>query len=375
MTSVERNPANRLRFHSMYYRGRSGSNRDCNGIQLKRCLHREQSQRLLLLPQTAGFVVPVGNRSAFNYKKYKLPQAASVYVPHHDHHFPAIDRSDVSRVQQKGGRSSSVVDARGIIISTLGVGKVHSRLVYRQVSCKASRQVKEFRLRLFAQPNCAGIFFRAHLVPTRFWNSYDYLHGHFHNAFYRRAQEKIPIPFYSGNRSIYSSGNSNRRLSNSKNHGVSQPLGRSHRHWISGHSVFLCLWTRWLLGRWTGCRSSKTFSSSRSTHRFYFFSNRRRVGIYRNNGNRSPVLDFYLERVYDRLPGQRPFRNAFSNRTDSVNRLAGFYKSGSRFRASSDKRIDPALYKHGRVIDDDNDAFGGCDTKYFRASGKTLMMN
>ncbi len=375
MTSVERNSADKLRLHPVHHGSRSGSHRNCNGIQLKRCIHHEQSQRLLLLPEATGPMVLAGNRSAFDNKKYKLPQVASVYIPHYDFHFSAIDCSDVSRVQQKGGWSSSVVDLRRIFVSTFGTGKVHSRSVYRKISCKTSRQTKKFYLRLFAKSNCAGFLLHTHLVPARFWNSHDYLYGHLHNAFYRRTQEKISGPFRPGNSSIYSIGNSNRRIPNPENHFLPQPLGRPYRKRVPSHSVFLCLWTRWVLGYRIGSRPSKTFSSSRSTYGFYFFSNRRRAGICRNNRNRSPVLDLYLERIYDCLPSQRSLRNSFSNRTDSLNRFASFYKPGSRFGSSAHKRIDLAIYKHGRVIDDGNDAFCRRTTEYFRTHCKTLMMN
>jgi len=375
MTSVERNSADRLRLHPMHHGGPSGSHRNCNGIQLKRCLHHEQSQRFLLFPEETSPMVSAGNGSAFNNKKYKLPQAASVYVPHHGFHFPVIDCSDVSRVQQKSGRGSSVVNVRRIFVSTFGTGKVRSRSVYRKVPCKTSRQTKEFRLRLFAQSNCVGFLLHTHLVPTRFWNSHDYLYGHIHNAFYRRAQEKISIPVYSGNSSIYSIGNSNRRIPNPTNHFLSQPMGRPYREGVPSHPVLLRLWTRWVLGYRIGRWPSKTFSSSRSAYGFYIFSNRGRVGICRNNGDSSPVLDLYLERIYDCLPSQRSFRNSFSNRTHSLNRFAGFYKPGSRFGSSSHKGIDLTIYKYGGVIDDGNDAFCWRATEYFRANCKTLTMN
>jgi hypothetical protein len=375
MTSVERNSADKLRLHSMYHGSRSGSHRNCNGIQLKRCLHHEQSQRLLLFPKAAGLMVSTRNGSAFNNEKYKLPQVASVYVPHHDLHFSTIDCSDVSRVQQKGGWGASVVNVRRVFVSTFGTGKIHSRTVYSKVPCKTSRQAKEFCLRLFAQSNCGGFLLHTHLVPARFWNSHDYLYGHLHNAFYCRTQEKISIPFHSGNCSIYSIGNSNCRIPNPENHFFSQSMGRSYGKRVPSHSVLLCLWTRRLLGYRTGSRPPKTFPSSRSTYGFYFFSNRGRVGICRNNGNRSPVLDLYLERIYDCLPSQRSFRNSFSDRADSPNRFTGFYKLGSRFRSSTHKGIDLAIYKHGRVIDDGNDAFCRRTTEYFRANCKTLMMN
>jgi hypothetical protein len=375
MTSVERNSADRLRLHSMHHGSRSGSYRNCNGIQLKRCLHHEQSQRFLLFPEAAGPMVPAGNGSAFNNKKHKLPQVASVYVPHHDLHLSTIDCSDVSRVQQKGGWGASVVNAGRVFVSTFGAGKIHSRSVYRKVPCKTSRQAKEFCLRLLAQSNCAGFLLHTHLVPARFWNSHDYLHGHLHNAFYCRTQEEISFSFHSGNSSFYSIGNFNRRLQNPENHFLSQPVGRSYRKRVPSHSVFLCLWTRRLLGNRIGSRPSKTFSSPRSAYRFYFFSNRGRVGICRNNGNRSSVLDLYLERVYDCLPSQRSFRNSFGNRADSPNRFASFYKPGSRFGSSSHKGVDLTIYKYGGVIDDGNDAFGRCTAEHFRANCKTLMMN
>ena len=375
MTSVERNSADKLRLHPMYHSGPSSSYRNCNGIQLKRCLHHEQSQRLLLLPKAAGPMVPARDRSTCNNKKYKLSQTTSIYIPHYGFHLSAVDCSDVSRVQQKGWWGSSVVDLRGIFVSTIGASKVHSRSIYRKVSCKASRQAKKLRLRLFTQSNCAGFLLHTHLVPAGFWDSHDYLHGYFHNDFYCRAQEKISISFHSGDSSIYSISNSNRRLQNSENHFLSQSMGRSNRKRVSSHSVFLCLWPRRLLGYRIGCRPSKTFPSSRSTYGFYFFSNRGRVGICRNNGNRSPVLDLYLERVYDCLPSQRPFRNSFSDRADSLNRFTGFYKFGSCFGSSSHKGIDLTIYKHGRVIDDGYDAFCRRTAKYFRANCKTLMMN
>ena len=375
MTSVERNSADRLRLHPLHHGGRSSSHRNCNGIQLKRCLHHKQSQRFLLLPKATAPMVPAGNGSTFINKKYQLPQVAPVYLPHHDFNLSAIDCSDVSRVQQKGGWGSTVVDLREIFVSTFGAGKVRSRSVYRKVPCEKSRQVKKFFLRLFTQPNCAGFLLYTNLVPARFWNSHDYLYSHLHNAFYRRAQEKVSVSFHSGNSSIYSVGNSNRRIPNSENHFLSQSMGRPYWKRVPSHPVFLCLWTWWVLGYRIGCRTSKTFSSSRSTYGFYFFSNRGRVGICRDNGNRSPVLYIYLERIHYCLPSQRCFRNSFSNRTDSFNRFTGFYKPGSCFGSSAHKGIDLTIYKHGRFIDDRNDAFCRCTTEYFRANCKTLTMN
>jgi hypothetical protein len=375
MTSVERNQTDRLRLHPMYHGGCFGSHRNCNGFQLKRCLHHEQSQRLLLLPEAASPMVPARDESAFDNKKYKLSQVASVYVPHHDFHLSTIDCSDVSRVQQKGGWGSSVVDLRRVFVSTLGTGKVHSRSIYRKVPCETSRQAKEFCIRLFAKSNCVGFLLHTHLVPARFWNCHDYLHGHLHNAFYRRTQEKVSVPFHSGNSSIYSIGNSNRRLSKTKNHFVPQPMGRPCGKRVSSHSILLCLWARWVLGDRIGSWSSKTFPSSRSTYGFYFLSNRGRVGICRDNGNRSPVLNLHLERVYDCLPSQGPFRNSFSNRVDSLNRFTGVYKPGSRFGSSTHKGIDLTFYKHGRIINDGNDAFCRRATEHFRANCKTLTMN
>jgi hypothetical protein len=375
MTNVERKSADRLRLHPMYHSGRSSSYRDCNGIQLKRCLHDEQSQRLLLLPKATGSMVSARDRSSFDNKKHKLPQTTSIYIPHHDFHFFAIDCSYVSRIQQKGRWSSSVVDLRGIFVSTIGASKVYSRSIYRKVSCKASRQAKKLRLWLFTQSNCSGFLLHTHLVPAGFWDSHDYFHGYFHDDFYCRAQEKISIPFHSGDSSIYSISNSNRRVQNSENHFLSQSMGRSYGKRISSNSVFLCLWPRWLLGNWTRSRSSKTFSSSRSTYGFYFFSHRGRVGVCRNNRNRSPVFDLYLERIYDCLSSQRSFRNTFSNRDNSVNRFAGVYKPGSSFGSTSCERIDFAFYKHGRIVNDGNDAYGRRTSEYFRANFKTFTMN
>ena len=373
MTSVERNSTDKLRFHPMHHGSRSGSHRNRNGIQLKRCLHHEQPQRLLLLPEATGLMVPAGNGSAFNNKKHKLPQAASIYVPHYDFQLSAINTSDVSRVQQKGGWGSSVVVLRRIFVSTFGTGKVHSRSVYRKVPGKTSLQAKEFCIRLFTQSNCSGFLLHTHLVPARFWNSHDYLYGHLHNAFYRWTQEKISIPFHSGNSSIYSISNSNCRISNSENYRFSQPMGRPIRNRVSGYSILLCLWARRLLGNRIGRKLSKTFSSSRSAYGFHFFSDRGRARVYRNYRDRSLVFNLYLERISNGLQSQRSFRNSFSNRADSFNRFAGFYKPGSRFRSSSHKRIDLTFYKHGRVFNAGNDAFCGSNTKYFRASCKTLM--
>jgi hypothetical protein len=375
MKSVERDSADRLRLHPMYHSGRSSSYRNSNGIQLKRCLHHEQSQRLLLLPKATGPMVPARDRSAFSSKKYKLSQTTSIYIPHHDFHLSVIDCSDVSRIQQKGGWGSSLVDLGGVFVSTIGASKVHSRSIYRKVSCKASRQAKKLCLRLFTQSNCAGFLLHTHLVPAGFWDSHDYFYGYFHNDFYCRTQEKISISIDSCDSSIYCISNSNRRVQNSENHFLPQSMGRPYGKRIPGYSVFLCLWARWLLGDWTRSRSSKTFSSSRSTYGFYLFSHRGRVGICRNNRNCAPVFNLYLERIYDCLSSQRSFRNTFSNRDNSFNRFAGFYKSGSCFGSTSHERIDFAFYKYGRIFDDGNDAFGRCTSEYFRANCKTLTMN
>ncbi len=375
MTSIERNSTNRLRFYSLRHRSYSGSNRNCDGIQLKRCLHSKRSQRFLLLPETTGPMVSAGRRSTFNHEKLGLPQAPPVHLSHNDFHISIIDHSNVSRIQQKGGRGKALVDFRGSFIPTLRTGKVYSRLIYRQVAGKTCRQAKKFRLRLSTEPDRFGILFYTHLVPTRFWNRHDYFRGHLHNAFYRRAKEKVFIPFYSGNSSIYSIGNSNCRISNSKNYRFSRPMGRPFGDRVSGYSILLCLWARGLLGNRIGRKLSKTFSSSRSAYGFHFFSDRGRAGIYRNNRNRPLIFDLYLERIYNGLQSQRSFWDSFSNRADSFNRFAGFYKPGGRFRSSSNERIDLTIYKYGRVFNVGNDAFCGSNTKYFRASCKTLMMN
>jgi len=373
MLSIERNSTNRLRFYSLRHRSYSGSNRDCDGIQFKRCIHSKRSQRFLLLPETTGSMVSAWCGSAFNHEKFGLPQAPPVHLSNNDNYLSIIDHSNVPRIQQKSGRGSALVDLRGIFIPTLRIGKIHSRLIHRQVAGKTCRQAKKFCLRLFTESDCPGILFYTHLVPTRFRNRHDYFRGHLHNAFYRRAKKKVFIPFYSGNSSIYSISNSNCRISNSENYRFSQPMGRPIRNRVSGYSILLCLWARRLLGNRIGRKLSKTFSSSRSAYGFHFFSDRGRARVYRNYRDRSLVFNLYLERISNGLQSQRSFRNSFSNRADSFNRFAGFYKPGSRFRSSSHKRIDLTFYKHGRVFNAGNDAFCGSNTKYFRASCKTLM--
>ena len=378
MIGIERNSSKtfRLRFNSLRNSGHSGSHRHCNGVQLKCCLYdARRTQRLLLLPEATGPMVPAGNRAALNNKKFGLPQTSPVYLSDNGLHFPFVDCGDVSRVQQKGWRSTSVVDDRRFIVPTLRTGEVYIGLIYRKVSGKTSRQIKKFCLRLFTESNCSGFLFHTHLVSTRFWNRHDNFCGYFHNAFYRRAQEKISISFDSSNCSLHSLGHFNCRIPDPENHRLPRSMGRSLWNWIPGHPVFLRFWKGRLLGYGFGRKLSETFSSSRSAYGFYFFCDRRRVGIYRNYRNRSLILNFHMERVYDGLPSQRSFRNSFSNRVDSSNWFAGFYKPWSCFRSAPYKGADPAFYKYGRLVHAGDDAFSRGDIKYFRASCKTLMMN
>ena len=344
MMFLEKNPAYNLRFNPMHYSSHFSSHWYCNGVQFKRGLHRKGSQRFLLLPEKASFVVHPRDRSAFIYKKFGLPQASSIYLPHYGLHILVADHSNVSRIQQKSGWGSSMVDFRRVFIPTFRAGKVHARSFYCQVFSKTSGQIKKFCLWLFAQFNRIRFFFHPHFISARFWDCHGYLYGHIYNAVYRRAQEKISFHFNPGNNSFYSTSNSDRRISNEKNHSLSQPVGRSFWDKFSSHSIFLCFWKRRVLGNWLGAKLSKTFSPSRSTHGFYFFSDRRRVGFYRNYSNSYPIFNFYLEGFYNCLPSQRSFWDSFGNRTNSANWFAGFYKFRSGLRTSPYERTYSAFY-------------------------------
>ena len=218
-----------------------------------------------------------------------------------------------------------------------------------------------------------GFFFIPILFKPDFGNGY--FSGHLHNAFCRRAQEKISVSFNSSNNSHCSISNFICRIPNQKNHRLSQSMGRSFWSRFSGRSVFLRFWKGRFLGRWFGRKFSETLSSSRSTHGFYFFSDWGRAGLCGNHSNRSLILNFYLERIFDGLPSQRSFWNSFSNRVDPPNWVAGFYKLGRRFRPSPYKGVDLTFYKHGRIVDACDNAFCRRNTEYFRANCKTLIMN
>ena len=375
MLSVERNSSKtfRLRLNSLRNCSHSGANRHRNGLQLKRSIYR--TQRFLLLSKTTSPMVPPRNRSALNYKKFGLPQAPPVHIPDHDLYFSIVGCGDVSRVQQKGGGSPSVVDVWRVIVPTFRASKIYSGAIYRKVLSKTGRQVKKFCLRLFTQSNCFGFLFHTNLFSARFWNCNGYFSGHLHNAFYRWAQEKISVSFNSSNNSHCSISNFICRIPNQKNHRLSQSMGRSFWSRFSGHSIFLRFWKGRFLGRWFGRKFSETLSSSRSTHGFYFFSDWRRTGLCGNHSNRSLILNFYLERIFDGLPSQRSFWNSFSNRIDPPNWVAGFYKLGRRFRPSPYKGVDLTFYKHGRIVDACDNAFCRRNTEYFRANCKTLTMN
>lgn len=377
MIGVERNSSKifRLRFDPLCNCCHSSSHRNCNGVQLKRSLYDERAQRFLLLSKETGSLVPAGNRTALDNEKLRLPQAPPVHLSDHDFYFPVIDYCDVSRVQQKSGRSSSMVDVRRFFLPTFRAGKVYSGLIHRKVPGETCRQVKKFRVRLFTKSNCSWFLFHTHPISARFWHRHDNFRGHLHHAIYRRAQEKISIPFNSSNSSVYSLGYFNCRIQNSKNHSLSQSVGRSFRNWVPGYSILLRFWKGWILGNRFRGKLPETFPSSRSAYRFYFFSDRGRVGVCRNYGNRPLVLNFHMERIYDCLPSQRPFWNPFGNGVDSLNRFTGFYKPWSCFRSSPYKGVDLTFYKHGRLVDAGDDAFCRSNTKYFRASSKTLMMN
>ena len=375
MISVERNSSKifRLRLNSLRNCSHSGAHRHRNGLQLKRSIYR--TQRFLLLSKTTGPMVPPRNRSALNYKKFGLPQAPPVHIPDHDLYFSIVGCGDVSRVQQKGGGSPSVVGVSGVIVPTVRAGKIYSGAIYRKVLSKTGRQVKKFCLRLFTQSNCFGFLFHTNLFSARFWNCNGYFSGHLHNAFYRWAQEKISVSFNSSNNSHCSISNFICRIPNQKNHRLSQSMGRSFWSRFSGHSIFLRFWKGRFLGRWFGRKFSETLSSSRSTHGFYFFSDWGRAGLCGHHSNRSLILNFYLERIFDGLPSQRSFWNSFSNRIDPPNWVAGFYKLGRRFRPSPYKGVDLTFYKHGRIVDACDNAFCRRNTEYFRANCKTLTMN
>ena len=130
----------------------------------------------------------------------------------------------------------------------------------------------------------------------------------------------------------------------------------------SSHTIVLRFWKRRFLGSRLRRKFTKAFSPSRSSHRFYLFSHRRRVGLCRNHGNCSLILNFYLERFFDSLPSKGSFWNIFGNRANSANRVAGFYQSWSSFRSPPYKGINVTFYKHGRVFDAGVNAFCGRNT-------------
>ena len=307
-------------------------------------------------------MVSVRNWFVINNQKFGLPQVSPAHIPYHDLYFPIIINSNVSRVQQKSGRSTSVVGAWRLFLPAFRIGQVHPGAVYRKVSSETSRQVKKFCIRLFTQSNCSGLLFHSHFVSARLWNRNGYFCGDFYNAFYSRAQKKISGSFYSCNNSFYSISNFKRRISNPKNHCLFKPVARSFGNRVSSHTIFLRIWKRWFLGGRFRRKLTKTFSPSRSSHRFYLFSHRRRVGLCRNYGNCSLILNFYLERSFDSLPSKGSLWNTFGNRANSANRITGFYQSWSSFGSPPYKGVDVAFYKHGRIVDAGDDAFCGHNT-------------
>ncbi len=83
--------------------------------------------------------MPARNRAAINYKKFGLPQTPPVYISDHDLYFSNVDCSDVSRVQQKGGWSPSVVGVWRVFVPTFRASKIYSSAIYRKVSSKTGR--------------------------------------------------------------------------------------------------------------------------------------------------------------------------------------------------------------------------------------------
>ena len=168
MISVERNSSKifRLRLNSLCNCSHSGAHRHRNGLQLKCSIYR--TKRFLLLSKTTGLMVSPRNRSTLNYKKFGLPQAPPVHIPDHDLYFSIVGCGDVSRVQQKGGGSPSVVDVWRVIVPTFRASKIYSGAIYRKVLSKTGRQVKKFCLRLFTQSNCFRSVSYTHLtLPTK----------------------------------------------------------------------------------------------------------------------------------------------------------------------------------------------------------------
>ena len=133
MINVERNSAKtfRLRLNSLRNCSHSGAHRHRNGLQLKCSIYR--TKRFLLLSKTTGLMVSPGNRSTLNYKKFGLPQVPPVHIPDHDLYFSIVGCGDVSRVQQKGGRSPSVVGVWRVFVSTFRAGKIYFGAIYRKV--------------------------------------------------------------------------------------------------------------------------------------------------------------------------------------------------------------------------------------------------
>ena len=363
-----------LRFVNRHHRGRPGSGGYRYGFQFKCCVRLGKIQRLLLFSQTPGCLVPSGNRGSAHSQKPGLPQIAPVHLPHHAGNFSAFTCCYVSENQQGGRWSAKMVDPRGVFFSTLGAGKVCPRSFYRQVSGQKSRQIEGLRLRLPSQPGRPGFLFRSDFISTRFWHRHNYLHGYLHNAFCRRSKKKVSISFRTCADSLYSIGNPECRIPNPKNYRFSRSLARPFKCRVPSHSVFLRFWQRRVLGNRVGSQPSKTFLSSRSPHRFYFFRHRGRTGVFGNNGDYSPVFNIDLEGFRHRLPSQRPVWNSFGNRLDSFDRVSGFYQPGSDRRASSNQGINPTLHQHGWVINVNHHAFSRRSAEYFGANGKTSIM-
>ena len=266
-----------------------------------------------------------------------------------------------------------MADPGGIFFSALGTGKVYPRSFYRQISGQKSRQAEGLRLRLPSQSGRPGFLFYSDFISTRFWHRRNYLHGYLHDAFCRRSKKKVSVSFRTCADSIHSISNPECGVPHPKDYRFSRSLARPFKCRVSSHPVFLRFWPWRVLGNRVGSQPSKTFLSSRSSHRFYFFCHRGGAGVFGNNGDRSPVFNIDLERFRHRLSSQRPVWNSFGNRLDPFDRVSGFYQSGSDRRASSNKGINPALHQHGWVVNVNHYAFSRHSAEYFRANDKTLI--
>jgi hypothetical protein len=357
-----------FRFLVGHHRSRSGSGGYRNGFQFQRRVCHGKIQRLLLLPQASGSLVSFGNRGSVRHQKPGLPQIAPAHLPHHGDDFSAFACSHVSRSQQGSRRSAKVADPGRAFISTFRTGEICPRAFYRQVSGQTGRQIKGLRIRLSPKSNCPRFLFHPNSVSARFWHRNDHMHGHLHNAFYRWPEKKVPLFFRAGANSFHSLGDHECGIPHPKNHRFSRPLARPFGCRVSSHSIFLCFWSRGLLGSRLRSQPSKTLLPSRSSHGFHFFRHWGRTRVYGNHSHHSFIFNFNLAGFRHRLSGQRSIWNSFGNRSDSFDRISSFYKSGSSRRASSNQGINSSLHQHGRIIHVNHHAFSGRSSEYFRTN-------